>query len=178
MKYQIDTRRLDQRGLRIGRDDVEIAVFGKAKSLFDHLEGTFDDVEYRMKLPAPWTGFRYRLLQGKEDVATAKRQIQTYAFDPERPFSRHKRVDFLLDVDSRSFRIFPEDHFGYTYMVHLAEDQCGSVVQRSFADQRDGLWEADLEAPEDWSVPLVAFLAWLAREGRPFQQNPLSISWK
>ncbi len=37
---------------------------------------------------------------------------------------------------------------------------------RAFDAQMDGSLEAELAAPDGWSVPLAAFVAWLAREGR------------
>ncbi len=166
MHYQIDTRDVRRAGIRVGRDDAEVAVFARAKALFHHISGIFEDIEYQMKLPAPWTGFRYRVLGELGEVASAKRQMQMHAFEPDRPLIRHNRVDFELDVGGRPFRLVPEDRFGLNYLIVQGDDRRGSLAQRDFADQENGSWSADLDCPDDWPVPLVAFVAWLTREGR------------
>ncbi|HVS65286.1 MAG TPA: hypothetical protein VMT85_17480 [Thermoanaerobaculia bacterium] len=164
MGYQIDAR--DHSLVRVGRDDQEVAVFRKAGSFIHNLEGEVDGVEYQMKLAAPWTGFRYLLRQGTHELASAKRRGRLHAFEADRPLVRHRLVEFELEVHGRQYRLTPEDRYGLTHALCEGDEQCGGLVMRTFEAQRDGPWQADLQAPSDWPVPLAAFVAWLAREGR------------
>ena len=59
-----------------------------------------------------------------------------------------------------------EDLEDVEVVVLEGDRRCGALAQRPFESQREGSWEADLEVTEDWSVPVAAFVAWLAREGR------------
>jgi hypothetical protein len=166
MSYQIDARNHRSQEVRVGRDDQEVAVFRKASFLIHNLKGKVDGVEYQMKLAAPWTGFRYLLRQGSHEVASAKWKSRMHAFEADRPLVRHRLVEFDLDVQGRLYRLTPEDRHGLTYALREGEKGCGCLAMRTFEEQRGGPWQADFQAPSDWSVPLAAFVAWLAREGR------------
>ena len=89
-----------------------------------------------------------------------------HAFDRGRPFVRHRLVRFELDVEGRGFYLTAEDRHGLDYVLWEDDTERGRFSMRSFEAQRDGEWQADLELPEEWSVPHAAFIAWLAREGR------------
>ena len=166
MEYQIDARNHHTQEVRVGRDNQKVAVFLKAGFFIYNLEGEVDGVHYQMKLPAPWTGFRYRLRQGEHELASAKKQRRMHAFEPDRPLIRHQQVEFALDIHGRSHRLVPEDRHGLTYVIREGEEQRGCLVMRTLEAQLAGPWQADLQLPEDWSVPLAAFVGWLAREGR------------
>ncbi|HVS65305.1 MAG TPA: hypothetical protein VMT85_17580 [Thermoanaerobaculia bacterium] len=171
MEYQIDARNQRSQVVRVGRDDQEIGVFRKASFFIHNLEGKVDGIEYQMKLAAPWTGFRYLLRQGGRDLASAKRQSRLHAFEASRPLIRHRLVEFELDVQGRHYRLTPEDRHGLTHGLHDGDERCGRLAMRPFEAQQGGSWQADLEAPADWSAPLAAFVAWLAREGRRLMES-------
>jgi hypothetical protein len=166
MEYQIDTRNHRTQEVRVGRDNQEVAVFRKAGFLIHNLKGGFQGVDYQMKLPAPWTGFRCRLRQGEFELASAKKQRRMHAFEPDRPLVRHQLVEFQLDVHGRALQLTPDDRHGLTYVLREGDVERGRLAARTFEAQQGGPWQADLQVPEDWSVPLAAFLAWLAREGQ------------
>ncbi len=166
MDYQIDTRNERSQEVRVGRDQQEVAIFRKAGFLIYNLGAEVDGIDYQMKLPAPWTGFRYRLVTGKHELANAKKKRRMFAFEPDRPLIRHLLVEFDLDVQGRLYRLTPEDRHGLTYVLLEEDEECGRLVLRSFEAQQTGSWQADLQAPSDWTVPHAAFFAWLAREGR------------
>lgn len=166
MQYQTDTRNHRTQEVRIGCDDREVAVFRRASFLIHNLGGEVDGVEYQLKLAAPWTGFRYLLRQGEHELASAKRHGRMHAFDADQPLVRHRLVEFELDVGGRLYRLRPEDRHGATYGLLEGDEQRGRLAARPFEEQRGGAWEGDLQAPSDWSVPLAAYVAWLAREGR------------
>lgn len=165
MEYQIDTRQRNHE-VRVGRDQREVAVFRKVAFFIYNLEGSVDGVDYQMKLPAPWTGFRYRLRRGEQELASAKRVGRLHAFEPDQPYLRHRLVELELDLAGRSFRWTPEDRHGQRFVLFDGEQRCGCLNLRSFEAQAASPWQADLELPDDWPVPYAAFLAWLAREGR------------
>ena len=166
MEYQIDTRNHETYEVRVGLNNQEVACFRKANFFIYNLRGEVDGADYQMKMPAPWTGFRYRLRRGRFELASARKHGRMHAFDPDRPLIRHHLVEFELELHGRALVLTPEDRHGLSYVLRENEDQRGRLVMRTFEAQRDGDWEADLEVPDDWSVPLAGFVAWLAREGR------------
>ena len=93
------------------------------------------------------------------------------AFEPDRPLIRHHLVEFQLDVAGRALNLTPEDRHGNSYRLEEAGQERGRLARRSFEAQRGGEWEADLTAPDGCSVPLAAFVAWLARESRDRMTN-------
>lgn len=167
MEYQIDTRSFRKQNLRVGQGNQEVAVFRKAHFLIYNLKGQVEGRDYQLKLAAPWNGFRYQLRQGDQELATAKRTARMHAYDPDRPLSRHRLVEFQIDLGSQTYNLTPGDRHGLNYILEEAGRECGRLALRSFEEQRDGEWQADFSSPEGWSVPLAAFVAWLAREGRP-----------
>jgi hypothetical protein len=166
MEYQINTGNHRTQEVRVGRDNQEVAFFRKASFFIYNLAAKVEGVDFQMKLPAPWTHFRYRLRQGEHELANAKKQGRMHAFEPDRPLIRHRLVEFELEVHGRAHQLTPEDRHGLTYVLREGDEERGRLVMRTFEAQQQGLWQEDLQAPEDWSVPLAAFVAWLAREGR------------
>lgn len=166
MELQIDTRKYRIQEVRVGQDDQEVAIFRKASRFIQNPAGKFEGLDYQMKLAAPWNGFRFQLRQGDHELASAKRKRRMHAFDPDRPMVEHQLVEFDLDVQGRAYRMTPEDRFGLTMVLREGEQECARLAVREFEKQRGGPWEADLQAPDDWTVPLGAFVAWLSRESR------------
>lgn len=166
MDYQTDTGNHQTETVRVGQHDQEVSVFRQVNFFIHNLVGTVDGMDYQMKLAAPWNGFRYRLRQGDHELANAKKKIRMHAFEPDRPLIRHHRAEFELDVQGRAIQLTSEDRFGLIYTLSEGHSECGRLVMRSREAQESGEWQADLQAPDGWSLPLAAFVAWLAREGR------------
>ncbi|MEZ5318893.1 MAG: hypothetical protein R2752_15950 [Vicinamibacterales bacterium] len=164
MDYQIDNRSTQE--VRVGVDDQEVAAFRKVSFFIHNLQGRVEGSDYLLKLAAPWNGFRYQLCRGEQVVASAKRRSRMHAFEPDRPFVRHTLTEFELDLVSRRMTLTPEDRRGISFRLDENGQARGRLAMRPFEVQRDGAWPADLRAPDGWSVPLAAFVAWLAREGR------------
>jgi hypothetical protein len=163
MTYQIDARTQE---VRIGQNEQEVAVFRKVNFFIHNLRATVGGFDCQLKHAAPWNGFRYQLCQGDRVLATATRQRRMHAFDESRPLIRHNLVEFQLDVGGRTLSLTPADRHGATYLLEEAGQPRGRLSMLSFETQLEGAWQADLSAPDDWSVPHAAFVAWLAREGR------------
>ena len=166
MEYQVDTRNYRTQELRVGEDNLEKAVFRKAGFLISNLAANVGGASFQMKLPAPWNQFRYRLRQGDHELANAKKKSRMHAFEPDRPLIRHWMVEFELDIQGRILQLTPQDRSGLSFVLRDGDEVCGRLTSRTFEAQQEGSWEADLQAPAGWSVPLAAFTAWLAREGR------------
>lgn len=162
MKYQIAMRNGKSIGIGVGESPV--AELEKAGFLVQNLKGTFEGSDYELKLPAPWTGFRYRLHRGDAELANAKRENKLRAPDPEQPYVRHRYVDFHLEVEGRSLLLQPEDRWARIYRLLDGDEELGRFAMRNF--ERDDQWTGDVELPEGWTVPLAAFVAWLAWEGQ------------
>ena len=165
MEFHFDTRNHRTQEVRVGREDRDV-VFRKAGLLVQNLVGTCEGIEYQMKLAAPWNGFRYQLRQSGNKMASASKSRRMHAFESDRPLIRHQLVEFELDIHGRVFRMTPQDRFGLTFVLTEGDRQCGRLALRDFEGQGKKQWEGDIEAPDDWSEPLAAFVAWLAREGR------------
>ncbi len=166
MVFQFDTRNYRTQEVKIGREDQEAVVFHKTNFLIQNLAGTFEGIKYQMKLAAPWNGFRYQLRQDGREAANASKSRRMHAFEPDRPLVRHNLVEFELDIHGRVYRLVPDDRFGLVFTLREGDEERGRLVQREFEAQRGEKWEGDLQAPEDWTVPLAGFVAWLVREGR------------
>jgi hypothetical protein len=167
MDFQIDSRDQWTQELRVGQREQEVAVFRKVNLWIHNLRATIGGLEYQLKNAAPWNGFRYQLVQGDRVLATAKRHRRMHAFDANRPLIRHNLVEFQLDVSGRALALIPEDRHASSHRLEEAGQTRGRLSMRGFEDQMAGAaWPAILTAPDDWSVPHAAFVAWLAREGR------------
>lgn len=166
MEYQVDARNLRKQYLRIGQDNREVAIFRKANFFVHNLKGQDDWADYQMKLPAPWTQFRYWLYHREEQLVSAKRKNRVHAFDPDRPFSRHSIVEFDVDFHQRALSLVPLDRHGMTFVLREGEEEIGRLTMRTYEAQKGAEWQADLITPDDWTPPHAAFMAWLAREGR------------
>jgi hypothetical protein len=166
MNYQLDTRNHQTQGVRIGQDDQEVVAFRKVSFFIHNLRGQIDGLDFQLKHAAPWNGFRYQLCQGNHVLATATRHRRMHAFEADRPLIRHNLFEFQLDVGGRALTLTPEDRYGNVYRLDEAGQERGRLAMRSFEDQKDGAWQEDLTPPDGWSVPLAAFVGWLARESR------------
>lgn len=143
--------------LAIGRDNDVLASFEPA-GLMNRirgivLEGMFQEAAYALMMPAPWNGSKWRLLEHGRDMAIAdkfrKEALNTANFD----------VNFY----GRGLRLEAADRHGHEFRLSQDGRDCGGLKPRPF--ERGAQWYADFEAPEDLPVPVVAFLAWLTREG-------------
>jgi len=166
--YQTDSRNHRSQEVRVGEGGQEVASFQKVGLFVHNLRGDVGGLEYQLKRAAPWNGFRYQLCAGSQVLATATRHRRMHAFEPDRPLVRHTLVEFQLDVAGRLLQLIPEDRYANACPIEEAGRERGRLAKRSFDDQTGGDWEADLAAPDGWSVPLAAFVAWLARESRDF----------
>jgi hypothetical protein len=151
--YQIDTSSYQSNNnseLRVGHEG-EVAKFHAKGGFAFSMVGTVGRDSYQMKLPAPWTRFRYKLEQDKRVLATASK-----------PKVRGSTVTFELELPGRKLTFVSEDRHGLRWVLNEGGTECGSYDQREFGDQEE--WSADFHAPRDWSVPLAAFVAWLKCE--------------
>ena len=165
MEYQVDTSNHRTQEVRIGRNNQEVAVFRKANFLIHNLKAQVEGTDYQMKLAAPWNKFRYQLRQGQRELASAKKNTRMHAFEADRPLIRHPLAEFDLDVAGQPYKLTPIDRHGLTFILEQAGNEIGRLSRRSFEAQRDAQWKADLSVPDNWSEPLGAFVAWIAREG-------------
>jgi hypothetical protein len=171
MEFQVDTRKIRNSEVRMGLREHEITVFRKVNSLIHNLKGVIQGVEYQLKLPMPWNGLRYRLVQHNREMASAERTGDLYAFEAERPHIRHRRIAFDLDIKGTDYRLTPEDRWGLSYVLYKGVQTCGYLSLRSFEEQQIGEWQGDLMVPEFWTAPLATFVAWLAQESRIRMNN-------
>lgn len=166
MDFQVDSRNRRTQEVRIGQSEQEVVVFRKVNFFIHNLRANIGGLDYQLKHAAPWNGFRYQLCQGNQVLASASRHRRMHAFEPDRPLIRHNLVEFRLDVSGRTLDLTPKDRHGSTYVLEEQGQPRGRLSMRAFDTQVGGLWQEDLSAPDGWSVPLAAFVAWLAREGR------------
>jgi len=171
MDYQIDSRDRRTQEVRIGQNDQEVAAFRKVNFFIHNLRANVGGLDYQLKHAAPWNGFRYQLCQGNQVLASATRHRRMHAFEPDRPLIRHNLVEFHLDVSGGTLVLRPEDRHGSSYVLEEAGQQRGRLTNRPVEAQMGGSWQAELRTPDDWSVPLAAFVAWLARESRSRMGN-------
>mgnify|MGYP001813430000 CR=1 FL=1 len=156
--YLVDTSlyRSDSKGkMRIGHDGEIIEFRAKGGFAFSMI-GDIGGDHYQMKLPAPWSRFRYRLEHNKEVIASASK----HKF-------RGENVEFELDVQGRSLTLTSKDRLGVDWALSEGGMECGSFNRREFEDQEE--WSADFTAPSNWSPATAAFVSWLiceAPEGR------------
>lgn len=166
MDFQIDTNNHRTQEVRVGVNSQEVACFRKANFFIHNLQAEIEGSGYQLKLAAPWNGFRFQLRQGDRELATARQKRRMHAFDEDRPLIRHPFVEFDLDVGGRSYCMTPEDRHGLSYVLSEGESEIGRLAMRTFEEQKNAEWKADLSLPDDWGVPLAAFVAWIGREGR------------
>ncbi len=155
---------VENREVHIGIGDKAVASFRKAGFFVQHLSGTWEGTDYQFKLAAPWTGFRYRLRRGGLEMASAKKQGKMHAFEEDRPFVRHHRLEYAIDAEGRAYVLTAQDRFGLCFSLTSGSETCGRYAARPF-DEQQGSWNGDFDVPDDWSVPLVAFVVWVVREG-------------
>jgi len=153
--YQIDARRLQARKnneLKVGHEG-EVSIFHLQGRFIQNMVGTVGRDAYQMKLPAPWTRFRYKLEQDGRELASA----------PKPKFKQYI-VTIELELPGRQLQLVSQDRHGLRYVLTEGGNEVGSYDQREFGDQDE--WTAEFQAPRDWSVALTAFVAWLVGEGR------------
>ena len=153
--YQIDFR--NARELRIGDGDQIVAEFRRGRFIQD-MKGAIGGQPSTMRLPAPWRGMRYRLLQGDRELASAGTP------DFERaPESRGFLASFEFAMPGRKLDLAGQDRHGLLYVLTEGGTEIGRLQQRDFDDQ--DTWSADFHTREE-SPGLAAFVAWIAREAR------------
>jgi hypothetical protein len=140
--YLIDARRLQARKneLKIGHEG-EVSTFHRKGRFIQHLVGTVGQDEYQLKLPAPWSGLRYKLEQDGRELASASR-----------PKYKQRIVTFELELPGRQLTLAAQDRHGLRYVLSEGGTEVGSYDQREFGEQDE--WTADLHAPREWSVAL------------------------
>ena len=153
--YQVDFR--DARELRIGEGDDVVASFRRGRFIQD-MKGEIRGQPSTMRLPAPWRGMRYRLVQDDRELASAATP------DFERiPDSRGQVAIFALEMPGRKLELRGEGRHGLLYRLSEGGTEIGRFEQRDF-DEQD-TWSADFRTREE-SPGLAAFVAWLTREVR------------
>jgi hypothetical protein len=149
-----------RRQMAIGRDDQVLATFRPARLLHQIrgvlLQGSFEGASYGLMRPAPWNGSKWRLLEHDRDMAIAD-NVRQGTVKLKSP------AVFEVSVHGRSLRLEAADRNGQEFRLAEAGQVCGGLKPRPF--DTESRWYADFEAPEDLPVPVVAFLAWLTREG-------------
>lgn len=166
-RYALGQRAEDAVGIvAAGEGGREAATFRKVNFFIHNLEAQVGGFHYRMKLAAPWNGFRYQLVQAGRVIAHAKRRGRMHAFDASDPCTADPLAEFELDVSGRTMTLTPVDRHGTTFRLEEGGRECGRVAMRPFDDQGGGEWPSELTAPTGWSAPVAAWAGWLAREGR------------
>jgi hypothetical protein len=149
-----------RRQLAVGRADAELVTFRPA-GLVDQLRGvalrgSFQEALYALMRPAPWNGGKWRLLEHERDLALAD-NVRQGATGMKSPAA------FDVTVQGRELRLEAVDRDGHEVRLSQGGQARGGLTPRQFDAQ--SRWYADFAAPADLPVPVVAFLAWLAREG-------------
>lgn len=148
--YQIDI--LNESPVRIGQDGQVVATL-RAKNFFVRdLLGESGSEPFEMKLPAPWRGMRYRLVQDGRELASASR-------------ARYHRGGLTIDVEipGRKLELVSQDERGHGFVLSEAGQEQARFQHRDSSQQQD--WFADYHTQEE-SVPLAAFVVWLILESR------------
>lgn len=149
-----------RRQLAVGQADAELVAFRPA-GLVDQirgvaLRGSFQEASYALMRPAPWNGGKWRLLEQERDLALADNaRVGTLGMKSPAAFE--------VTVPGRALRLEAVDRDGHELRLSQEGLACGGLTPRAF--DRQSRWFADFTAPADLAVPVVAFLAWLAREG-------------
>jgi len=153
--YQVDTR--NAREIRIGEGDEVVAAFQRGRFIQD-MKGEIGGEPSTMRLPAPWRGMRYRLVQGGREIASAATP------DFERaPESRGQVAIFALEMPGRKLELRGQDWRGLLYLLSEGGTEIARLEQRDFGEQ--DTWSADFRSRVE-SPALAAFVAWLTREVR------------
>ena len=150
-----------RRQFLVGRDEVVLAHF-TPPGMLDLLRGVMLQAEIErqpvgLMRPAPWNGKLWRVLVRGHDLATA---------DNPRvgPLSRRERGSFDISWNGSPLQLLPDDPRGFAFRLLRQETEVGNLQLRDF--ERGARWYANLEVPGELPLALVAFIAWLAREGR------------
>jgi hypothetical protein len=150
--YQIDARRIRKNELKVGYEG-EVSTFRRKSWFIQNMVGTVGRDAYQMKLPAPWTGNRYKLEQDGRELASASK-----------PKFKQHIVTFELELAGRQLLLVSQDRHGLRYVLSEGGNEVGSYDQRDFDDQSE--WTAEFHASREWSGALTTFVAWLVAEGR------------
>jgi hypothetical protein len=146
--------------MAIGRDDAVLTSF-RPGGLLDRirgvlLRGSFQGASYALMLPAPWNGSKWRVLEHDRDLAVAENVRQG-------PLKIKSPAAFDVNFYGRALHLEAVDRNGHEFRLSESGQACGGLMPRPF--DAKARWYADVEVPEDLPVPVVAFLAWLTREG-------------
>ena len=157
--YQLGTPD-GRQAIAIGRDDAALVTF-RPSGFLDRIRGVplrggFQSASYALMLPAPWNGSKWRLLEHGRDLAVAENLRHG-------PLKIKSPAAFSVDFYGRALQLEAADRNGHEFRLSEAGQACGGLKPRPF--DTESPWYADLEAPEDLPVPVVAFLVWLTREG-------------
>ena len=166
MDYQCETRNHQNQEVRVGQNEQEAAVFRKANFFVHNLRGQVGGVDYQFKLAAPWNGFRYLLRRDEHVLASARKSTRMHAFEEDQPLIRHHLVEFQLEVAGQAYTLTPLDRHGLTFVLEQSGNEVGRYAMRPLNAQERGEWNGDLRLPDDWSVALAGFIAWILREAR------------
>lgn len=147
--YQLDAH--IQRKIRVGQDEKVVATFHTGRWIQDQ-KGEADGEPTAMKLPAPWRGMRYRLLQSGREIASAGRP----------KYSREGAV-YEIEMPGRKLELITEDRHHKSWKLLESGEECGQFTLRDFDHQ--GEWNADFSSREE-SAAFAGFVAWLTLEAR------------
>ena len=150
VEYQINAH---EKQVEVGQGEESVAVLRKTGWFVFNLGGDIDGQPCTMRLPAPWTGFRWRLEHSGRELASAKRER-----------IRQRKAVYELELPGRLLKLENDDRHGLRFVLTEGDEECGALQLRPFDEQER--WQADLEAPPGWSVPLAAFVGWLAQQAR------------
>ena len=151
VEYQIAHR--SSREIRVGRAEETVATFRPGRLIAD-LQGEAGSVSYKMKLPAPWRGFRYRLEQDGRELANAAK-----------PKVRQRIVSFDVEMPGRKLQLVSQGELALEWVLLEGGEERARFTQRSFGEHDK--WTADFRSREE-SVGLAAFVAWLVLQARPY----------
>lgn len=148
--YQFDV--VNQNPVRIGQDGQAVATL-RAKGFFVRdLQGEFGSQSFEMRLPAPWRGMRYRLVQDGRELASA----------PRAEYYRGG-LAVKLEMPGRELELVSQDKRGLGFVLTEGGQEVARFQQRDVSQQQD--WFADYHTREE-SIPLAAFVVWVILETR------------
>ncbi|HUE84534.1 MAG TPA: hypothetical protein VMO26_00500 [Vicinamibacterales bacterium] len=152
--YQISAR--STREIRVGQQEETVGTFHRGRWI-QNMAGEIGGEGFKMKLPAPWRGMRYRLEQDGRELANAAR-----------PAVKRRMVTYDLEMPGRRLRLASTDADGLVYVLFEGGEELGRYTQRSFGEH--DAWTGDFRGREA-SPALAAFVAWLVLEARPLHHS-------
>lgn len=137
---------------RIGQDGQVVATLRTRGFFVRDRHGEFGSESFVMKLPAPWRGMRYRLEQGRRELASASR-------------AEYYRGGLSVDVEisGRKLELVSQHRLGHEFVLTEGGQEHARFQHRKLSQWKD--WFADYHTQEE-SVPLAAFVVWVILETR------------